>query len=60
MIFRITIADFGSNGSGNSSKPEVSAVVEENDDLSDNGFVVQPQGTTSRPGPSDSLRPPTR
>ena len=53
----MTIADFGSSGFGNSSKPEVSAVVDEPDDFVENGFAVQPQGTTSSPGPAGTARP---
>ena len=57
IFFRVTIADFGSSGFGNSSKPEVSAVVDEPDDFVENGFAVQPQGTTSSPGPAGTARP---
>jgi hypothetical protein len=34
--FRITIADFGSAGFGNASKPEVSAVVDDQVEISQN------------------------
>jgi hypothetical protein len=38
--FRITIADFGSAGFGNASKPEVSAVVDDQVEISQ--YFLQP------------------